>query len=601
MKVRSAKSIFFLILVLTIVTMFCVCSNNPADRDLESRQEYAEELESMPPEELAQEISAIDGEAAAQQTATPISVYEILKVAALIGPGEFTYTENISILSQDGVKISANVYAPKNMGPGPFPAVVFINSWGMDEYEYQVPAATLAKKGYVALSYSARGFGKSGGVVNFGGAGDTADLTAVLDYLETHFPVECGNIAAAGISYGGMSALLAVARHDRIRTVACMSAPADFARGLFDQNAARLFWIDILAMGGTSQSVDPAFTTLMNDLKLYRNIPAFRAWAAAISPASFISQINAAGKPVYMSHNFSDGMFIVNANIDFFSRLTVPRKLDLNQGIHASAEAGGVLGADNYVWNNVYRWLDYHLKGVQNGIMGEPAVTMERKFDTGRDSFEAWPSARVRSSVFYLHPRKNILDYDGEIKSSRYYLSTLFNPGGNITNMISHLALLPDTIATTGIPAVAQLLESHIDLPVKVLVDFISPVKGIVFRSDRFDSGLKIRGVPKLRLNVSFSGGKGLLVAYLYDVNDCGSGTLLTHGVLGSYNRTAGQTVAIDMEFAATAYNLPAGHRLAIVIDTADPLYGQPIDGAYDVKFSFSNSLQSNFTVPTMD
>ncbi len=599
MKIKSLKALFILLSVLAIFSSFCLCSNNL--NDTEDRQAAVEELESLPPEELAEYIAEVDGEETVQQTATPVSVYEILKVAALIGPGEFTYTENISIISADGVKISANVYAPKNMGPGPFPAVVFINSWGMDEYEYQVPAATLATKGYVALSYSARGFGKSGGTVNFGGAGDTADMVAVLDYLESHFPVEQGNIAAAGISYGGMSALLALAKHDRIRTVACMSAPADFARGLFDQDATRSFWIDILAMGGSSQTVDPTFTALMADLKLYKNIPAFRAWAAAISPASFISQINAAGKPVYLSHNFSDGMFIVNANIDFFTKLTVPRKLDLNQGIHASAEAGGVLGAGNYVWNNVYRWLDYHLKGTRNGIMEEPPVTMERKFDTGRDSFEAWPSARVRNSVFYLHPRKSILDYDGEIKTSRHYLSTLFNPSGNITNMISHLSLLPDTIATTGIPAVAQLLESHIDLPLKILVDLLSPIKAIVFRSDAFANGLKIRGVPKLRLNVSFSGGKGLLVAYLYDVDGLGVGTLLTHGVFGSYNRAAGQTYAIDVEFAATAYNLPAGHRLAVVIDTADPLYGQPVSGAYDVNFKFSNSLQSSFTVPTVD
>jgi predicted acyl esterase len=595
---------FFLSIILILLIMsapfFYRCSGAPTDVDMENRQATANELESMPYEELAQYISEVDGEEAAEQTAAPVSVFEILKVAALIGPGEFTYTENISIISFDGVKISANVYAPKNMGPGPFPAVVFINSYGMDEYEYQVPAATLAKKGYVALSYSARGFGKSGGMVNFGGSNDTADMTAVLDYLASHFPVDRDNIAAAGISYGGMSALLALAKHDRIKTAVCMSGPADFYRGLFNQDASRTFWINFLKMGGFMQVLDPAFGAMLDDVMNYRNIPAFRTWAASISPASYISQINARGNPVYISHNFSDDLLMVNANIDFFTRLTVPKKLDLNQGVHASAEAGGVLGAPNYVWNNAYRWLDYHLKGIDTGIMGEPSVTMERKFDSGRDSFETWPSSRVRNTVFYLHPRKNILDYDGEIKASRHYLSTLFNPNGNATNRIEHLSLLPDTIATTGIPAVAQLLESHVDVPVKVLIDFISPAKGIVFRSDRFDNGLKIRGVPKLCLNVAFSGGKGLLAAYLYDVDDLGVGTLLTHGILGSYNRTAGQRYTLNLEFAATAYDLPAGHRLAVVIDTADPLYGQPADGYYNVNFSFSNSLQSTFTVPTV-
>ena len=131
MKIKSLKALFILLSVLAIFSSFCLCSNNL--NDTEDRQAAVEELESLPPEELAEYIAEVDGEETVQQTATPVSVYEILKVAALIGPGEFTYTENISIISADGVKISANVYAPKNMGPGPFPAVVFINSWGMDE------------------------------------------------------------------------------------------------------------------------------------------------------------------------------------------------------------------------------------------------------------------------------------------------------------------------------------------------------------------------------------------------------------------------------------------------------------------------------------
>jgi pimeloyl-ACP methyl ester carboxylesterase len=599
MKIQSAKAIIGFFMFMVIISVYFACADNPTDMGIVFQQRTAEKLEELQPDELAQYISGVDGEVVVQQTANTISVYEILKAIALADSGGFTYTENISIVSSDGVKISANVFSPKNMGAGPFPAVVFINSWGMDEYEYQLPASALAKKGYVALSYSARGFGKSGGVTNFGGPKDTADMTAVLDYLGSHFPVDRTNIAVAGISYGGMCSLLALPRHSRIKTAACLSGPSDFARGMFNQDAVNAFCITMIGMGGATQlAVDPDFTAMLADLKNYTNISAFRSWAVSISPSSFIGQVNASGKPVYISHNFSDEMFISNSNIDFYARLTVPKKLDLNQGIHASAEAGGLLGASNYVWNNVFRWFDYHLKGIQNGIMSEAPVTMEKKFDSGRDNFEAWPSVRVKNNVFYLHPRKSDMDYDGEIKTSAYSNSTLFNPGGKITNSITHLSSFADTIATTGIPLVSQILESFVDLPLKVLVDFINPVKAIVYKSERFDKCLKIRGVAKLHLNVSFSGGKGLLVAYLYDVNEYGSGTLLTHGVYGVYDKTAGQITAIDMELSATAYDLPAGHRLAIVIDTVDPLYGQPADGSYDVNFRYANNLQSIFEIP---
>jgi predicted acyl esterase len=226
---------------------------------------------------------------------------------------------------------------------------------------------------------------------------------------------------------------------------------------------------------------------------------------------------------------------------------------------------------------------------------------MEKKFASERDSFEAWPSSRLKSKVFYLHPRKNILDYDGEIKTGTYYSSTLLNPTGAVTNTINHFYPLADTIATTGIPEVSQILESYVDIPLTVLVDVISTEKALVFKSDRFSSGLKIRGIAKLHLNVAFSGGKGILVAYLYDNSDDGIGKLLTHGVYGAYNWTAGKNQTIDMELAAQAYDLPAGHRLAIVIDTDDPLYGQPVNSYYAEKFSFSNSLQSRFEIPTVD
>ena len=580
--------------------MFNACSDPQTNGDLLNQQSAAE-LEGLKGDELTQYISGIDGKSLVPQKASSISVYEILKVAALLDSSQFNYTENITITSYDGVKISANVYSPKNMGPGPFPAVVFINSWGMDEYEYQIPAATLAKNGYVALSYSCRGFGKSGGVVNFGGPIDNADLTAVLDYLEGHFPVDHNKIAACGISYGGMSSLLALSRQSRIKTVAVMSGPADFARGLFNQDVVNAFCISMLTLGGSTQTVDSSFSAMISDLQGYKNIPTFRAWAASISAASLISEINATGKPVYLSHNFSDYMFISNANMDFYTRLTVPKKMDLNQGIHASAEAGGLLGAGNYVWSNVYRWFDYHLKGIQNGIMSEPAVTMEKKFGSGRDSFEAWPSARVKNNVYYLQPRKSIFDYDGEIKSGTYYSWSIFNTSGSTSNTIQHLYPLADTIATTGIPELSQILESFVDVPVKVPVDLLLMNKSMVYKSDQFGSGLKIRGVAKLHLNVAFSTGKGVIVAYLYDVDGSGVGTLLTYGAYGAYNKTAGQTQSVDMEFFATAYDLPAGHRLAVIIDSEDPLCGQPINGYYEEKFSYSNSMQSRFEIQTAD
>ena len=66
--------------------------------------------------------------------------------------------------------------------------------------------------------------------------------------------------------------------------------------------------------------------------------------------------------------------------LDYFAQLTVPKRLDLNNGIHATAEIGGLLGLSNFVWDNTHDWFDHWLKGEANGIMDGPAVTMKKKF-----------------------------------------------------------------------------------------------------------------------------------------------------------------------------------------------------------------------------
>lgn len=39
------------------------------------------------------------------------------------------------------------------------------------------------------------------------------------------------------------------------------------------------------------------------------------------------------------------------------------------------------------------------------------------------------------------------------------------------------------------------------------------------------------------------------------------------------HGRTPGQPFAVDLELLSTAYDVPAGHRLAVVVDTVDLLY----------------------------
>ena len=75
-------------------------------------------------------------------------------------------------------------------------------------------------------------------------------------------------------------------------------------------------------------------------------------------------------------------------------------------------------------------------------------------------------------------------------------------------------------------------------------------------------------------------------------------GTLITHGVRSLHWATPGQTIAFPVELDMAAYNVPAGHHLALVVDTQDARYGKASNNWFGVDFMFSGDLVSSLTIP---
>ena len=129
---------------------------------------------------------------------------------------DYVFNDDLFIYSDDGTPIAANTMTPTTpAGPNGYPTIIFVNSWVIDEHEYLVQAAQFAKKGYQVLSYSARGWGCSGGLVNVTGEDDMMDVTAVLDWLQLNTDADMDNIGISGISYGSGMALMGVAHDTR--------------------------------------------------------------------------------------------------------------------------------------------------------------------------------------------------------------------------------------------------------------------------------------------------------------------------------------------------------------------------------------------------
>jgi predicted acyl esterase len=499
---------------------------------------------------------------------------------------DFTFRDDVVITSADGTPLTANVFEPISDAQAPHPAVVFVNSWALNEYEYLVPAATLAARGYIVLSYNTRGFGTSGGLIDVAGPRDMADLSAVLDWLEDNTAVDVERIGMSGISYGAGISLLGLAQEPRIRTAVAMSGWGDLADSLYKDETPRLAWgLVLIGSGYFTGRMDPIIVEQYLHLLTHGDVAGVRAWAALRSPATYVDAINASGKPVYLSNNLSDTLFNPNQILDFYERLTVPKRLDLNQGTHATAEVPGILGLSSYVWDNAYDWLDYWLRDVDNGILERAPVTIEKKFSHERLELPDWPAAATETTRLYLTPRVFV---DGSLSREP-----------NRTSLSNRVVAGVDTLATTGIPVLSDALEAHLDLPVLAWLPQISSLHGMTFWSSAFSGGLEILGRPQLGLRLIPAADTAHVVVYLYDVDALGTGTLITHGTASLHDVAPRQLQTLHVDLNATAYDLPASHRLAIVVDTMDAQYAgrTPLGTALDVPFSLSGQMQ--LEVPT--
>ncbi|MEM9492567.1 MAG: CocE/NonD family hydrolase C-terminal non-catalytic domain-containing protein, partial [Myxococcota bacterium] len=94
-----------------------------------------------------------------------------------------------------------------------------------------------------------------------------------------------------------------------------------------------------------------------------------------------------------------------------------------------------------------------------------------------------------------------------------------------------------------------------------------------VYWSDELDADLAVRGRARLTARVSSDSDSVHLNVYLYDADRWGNGVLLTHGTASAHDLSGDGAHVLDIDLNAVAHDIPAGHRVAIAIDTLDPQY----------------------------
>ncbi len=477
----------------------------------------------------------------------------------------------VDITGDGGTVLKANVVTPAGAdGSRSHPLVVMPTSWGLPQIEYLAQARKLAESGYVVVGYNVRGFWQSGGNIEVAGPPDIADASKVIDWALANTPADADAVGMAGVSYGAGIGLLTAAHDERVKAVAALSGWADLIDSIYSGRTQHAQAAALLA--GSGQITGRPSAELQETIEnfLGSNLAKEQEmidWGKKRSPATYVDRINANGTAVMLANAWGDSLFPPNQYADFYEKLTGPKRLALRPGDHATAEATGLLGLPNDVWTDAERWLDHYLKGEDNGVDREQPVRLKSRSTGAWEGYPDWKSVGATS-------RK--IDLAG---------STTIHANVN-------------SGADGGVVFLSSLLDQLVRLPPTASIPLLPRRHAAVWQSERYTTAQQVRGTAELHTTVTSTASSGTLVAYLYDVGPLGVGRLVSSAPHTFHEQTPGRPFGVDLELFSTAYDVPAGHRLALVVDTVDPLYIEHNPSGAQLTFSSPQADPSYVEVP---
>ncbi|MEU2671520.1 CocE/NonD family hydrolase C-terminal non-catalytic domain-containing protein [Streptomyces sp. NPDC007164] len=527
--------------------------------------------------------------AAVQGTAPAGTLPEDLRelVARVLREAGITFPR-ISVTEE----ISLSAFAIKQQTSEPRPVVIVPAGWNPYGWmPFMAGYLALAARGYHVLAYTPRGIGKaelpytSEGLINIAGSDDWADGSKVIDHAEELF--EPSKVGFMGLSYGsGISQL--VAAHDpknRVAAVAALSTWGNLATSLYDNGtrheAAVQTLIDFTG-GDEEDKFDEGTRRILQDFRDGQNMEGVVDWGTERSPETYVDTTNTRGIPTFYSNTWHESLFPVGEAIAVFEKITAPKHLNLWIGDHGAPEGAGITGLATGTpfpglmtpMREAYAWLDHYLLGTANDVPDWPVVNSQVMF-----TYETAPAVGGRRIT--VPARREPLHSWAEATtgSESWYLSG--NNGGDGT-----LSDKPSTgwsrDFTAGHETTATAMDDIMDTgqkewfgnPKRYDPAGFKPNLLLTWSTEALTDGRRIRGAATLRLTVrSDEADAATLVAYLFDVAPDNSARIITHEPFTTTDLRPGTDRTVNWTLQPTAYDLPDGHRLALVVNSRDKLY----------------------------
>jgi putative CocE/NonD family hydrolase len=501
---------------------------------------------------------------------------------------------DVMVEMRDGISLATDVYLPD--GPGPFAAIMIRLPYGKTVDYCGIPqiAEHWNRKGYAFVGQDCRGTYGSQGV--FDPAHPTNEATDGHDTVAwvAEQPWSSGKVALTGESYYSVTSFAAASiPHPALACIAPGDFPVDRYDGTYRNGCLRLaaealwaiWWVDPLnhpVPGEPLPTVD------------VRHLPTIDMARAAGLPNHYFSEIVGFSQPGLRyweyrcrrkAHDAIEipilhwcGWFdnYLGQQLRDWKRY---RRLDRSggrnflmigpwshEGPPGPAERVGILPVSDdgtHRWDRLQAFYDRYLMGIENGFEDEPLVSY---FVMGADEWrraDTWPPPGGETRTWYLHgPGASAAG--GSLDTS---------PPGDEA---------PDTYAYDPADPVAWSEGTNpwtfgLNLgdrrPIEARADVL------VYTSPPLPEAVEVIGDLTARLHVATDAVDTDFTVALVDVFPDGAANLIQDGILrmslrepesGRQLLEPGRVYDVELDLWATAYRLPAGHRLRVEISSSE-------------------------------
>lgn len=476
----------------------------------------------------------------------------------------------IQIPMPDGEFLAADLYLPaKASETSKFPIILEYLPYRKDEgrthrfpfYSYFV------KWGYMVARVDIRGTGRSSGKLVDGeySEQELADGEVVIDWLSKQ-KFSSGAVAMLGISWGGFNAIqLAMRKPPALKTIISLMSTDDlyqddvhFMDGIMHIDAYEIGQdLANILPGAPDYTIDEAYFRDRFDtepwlLKYKRQQTDGPFWGRASLNTDY-SQIDI---PIFIIGGWYDGY-----------RDFIPRMLQ-----HADVPVKALMGPWNHTWPNTaspqpaiewretaVHWLDYWLKGIDNGITQEPSVVYyQRDYHEPGNDLEVIPG-RWRTSDTWPASQEKL-----------YYLQSNSGLGPNPDVLKDELNYTP----SAGVEASGSVMWWGDWAPDQSEAD----QHALMYDSEVLTENLEILGFPEVKLMVSVTAPAANWVVRLSDLAPDGKVTLITGaGFNGTHIRSSeypeplipDSIYTLPIEMHATSWTFRKGHRIRLAVSNA--------------------------------